>query len=79
MKKSKWVAVVFAAVFLILVLAFFLYRDSFVSEERVVTKEKPEAVSNCFKGRYKARRGKCQKENNTSRSEEKSTCVVRYR
>jgi len=49
MKKSKWVAVVFAAVFLILVLAFFLYRDSFVSEERVVTKEKPEAVSTVSK------------------------------
>ncbi|MEA2014083.1 MAG: hypothetical protein U9N38_02075 [Thermodesulfobacteriota bacterium] len=45
MKKNKWIAVVFAVVFLILVVGFFLYKDNHVSDERVTIKKNPEAVS----------------------------------
>ena len=45
MKKNKWLAVVFVAVFLILAVVIFLHRDSFFPGERIVTRERPEAAS----------------------------------
>jgi len=44
MKKNKWLAVIFATVFLILAFVIFLHRDSFFSGEEISTREKPEAV-----------------------------------
>ncbi|MEA2014839.1 MAG: hypothetical protein U9N38_06000 [Thermodesulfobacteriota bacterium] len=45
MKKNRWLAVVFAGVFLILAAVIFLHRDRFFPDERVATREMPEAVS----------------------------------
>ncbi len=45
MRKSRWVAIVFAGVILALVLVFFLYRDTFLPGEKTALKEKPGLVS----------------------------------
>ena len=39
MKKNRWLAVVFAAVFLILAVVIFFHKDSFFPDERMATKE----------------------------------------
>ncbi|MCK4534611.1 MAG: hypothetical protein KAT81_03705 [Syntrophobacterales bacterium] len=45
MKKNRWFAVVFAAVFLILAFVIFLHRDSFFPDERMATMERSESGS----------------------------------
>ncbi|MBW2650830.1 MAG: hypothetical protein JRC66_07485 [Deltaproteobacteria bacterium] len=45
MKKNRWLAVIFVAVFLILAVVIFLHRDSFFPDERMATGERSEAVS----------------------------------
>ena len=41
MRKSRWVAIVFAGVILALILVLFLYRDTFLPGEKTVLKRQP--------------------------------------